>query len=207
MTAEFEILFSTPVRFRIIEKRTKILEDFVTSINEEKLLSLPCKPDPRADRKRCFVNVEERIRRQGGTILTGWMFKEFEGRSIEGEAHAVWMDPFAKKRLDITPHDFQPKRILFLPDARVALKRGYTAPPKLLISDNPYLAAIEKFDSSIQKLRENKFTKFGNEMIITLDEYEMARDDAKLPDDVAMHLINKFHEADVRAWKKHGSNP
>jgi hypothetical protein len=207
MDPEYERFFRTPVRFRIIEKRTRVLEEFAASINSNKLLSVACEPRSWADRKRCFVNVETKVARDGGRMLTGWIFNEYEHRSIEGEAHAIWEDRFGKKRIDITPHDFQPKRVLFLPDPRVAIKRGYTAHPRTLLSDDPKLVAIEAFDDAMQKLRESRFHGFGTEMVILREDYEKARDDAGLPDEVARHLFQKYCEADERAIQMYGSPP
>jgi hypothetical protein len=205
MDPEYERLFKTPVRFRIIEKRTKILEDFAASINGQKMLSVPCEPRPWADRKRCFVNVDRKIERDGGRMLTGWIFNEHENRTIEGEAHAIWEDRFGKKRIDITPHDFQPRRVLFLPDPKVALKRGFTAHPRIVLSDDPRLIAIEAFDDAMQKIREEKFQGFGSMMEITIHDYEKARDLSGLPDDVAQHLFQMYCEADDRASQNYGT--
>ena len=199
MNPDFESLFRTPVAHRIIEKRTKVLEQFAASISSAKLISVACSPSRFATRKRCFVNVEEKIIRSGGRMITGWIFNEYEGRNIEGEAHAIWQDQWGKERIDITPHDHQPKRVLFLPDSRVALKRGYTAEPYLLLSDDHRIAAICAFDSAIQRLREDKFHEFGSEMVFTRDEIEKARDDAGLPDDVAQYLFHGYREADAEA--------
>ena len=204
MNPDFQRLFRTPVVHRIIEKRTKVLEQFVASISSAKLLSVACSPSRLAARKRCFVNVEEKIIRSGGSILTGWIFNEYEGKSIEAEGHAIWVDPFGKRRLNITPHDHQPDRVLFLPDPRVALKRGFTTHPKHLLSDDPRIAAIEAFDTAIHRLREDKFIGFGEFMIIARAEFEKARDDSGLPDDVAQYLLDGILEADRVAFQKYG---
>ena len=137
-------------------------------------------------------------------MITGWIFNEFEHRSIEAEAHAIWIDRPGKKRFDITPHDFQPERVLFLPDPKVAAKRGYTAHPRVLLSDDPRLAAIEAFDSAIQQLREDRFQGFGKELVIMRHEYEKARDGSGLPDDVARHLLQKYQDWDEESWRLHG---
>ena len=196
MNPDFEQLLSRVVRHRIIEKRTPILEKFAASINQEKLLSVACKPSHTAKPKRCFVNVEERIRKLGGRMLTGWIFHEYEEHSIETEAHAIWIDAFGRKRVDITPHEHQPERLLFLPDPRVAIKRGYTVPPKHFLTDDWRILAIAKFDDAILQLRSDKFNGFRKPIDISPEEYEQARDAAGLPDDVAMFHINKFSEMD-----------
>ena len=204
MTPEYAEIFKKPVRFRIIEKKTPILEEFAASINTEKIISVPCKPRPWAERKRCFVNVERLLELNGGRMITGWIFNEFEDRSIEAEAHAIWIDRLGKRRFDITPHDFQPARVLFLPDPKVAKKRGYTAHPRTMVSDDPRLIAIEAFDSAIQQLREDNFQGFGKELIILQHEYEEARDNSGLPDDVASFLLQKYQDSDDKSWAMYG---
>jgi hypothetical protein len=73
-----------------------------------------------------------------------------------------------------------------------------------LLSDDPRIASIEAFDTAIHRLREDKFTGFGEIMIITLTEFEKARDDSGLPDDVARYLLDGILEADRVAFQKHG---
>ena len=54
--------------------------------------------------------------------------------SIFTIAHAIWITPQGR-RMDITPWPIPPdKRVLFLPDSRVAIKRGYTAGYRTVIS-------------------------------------------------------------------------
>ena len=204
MEPEYEELFRTEVRFRIIEKRTKVLEKFAATINTNKLISVAAKAQSKAQRKRCFVNVEEMITRSGGKMITGWLFNEFENRTIEAEAHAIWMDRFGKKRVDITPHDFQPERVIFLPDSEVAKKRGYTAHPRIPLSDDPLLANVEAFDWAIQLMRQEKFDGFGKEMRFTIEEVEEARKDANLPIGVAQHIFEGYQSSDMRDWELYG---
>src|SRR4051812_7496199 len=96
------------VRYRIIEKPTTTLEKFVAEKRLAPLKSVGCEPLPWCELKRCFVNVDEQVRRLGGKMEAGWIFGEFEDRMIESEAHAVWVD-WSGRRHDITPHRFQPE--------------------------------------------------------------------------------------------------
>lgn len=204
MTPEYTELFRAPIRHRIIEKRTKILEEYAKTICKEQLLSIACNPSKSANLKRCFVNVEERISQMGGSMLTGWIFNEYEHYSINPEAHAIWVDRFGKKREDITPHLHQPKRILFLPDSRVAKKRGYTTAPNLILSNDPRVIAISQFTFLMDKLREEKFTEVGEEHVIFEDEVEAARQESGLPKDVTEMLVQKMMQRDFEMMKKYG---
>ena len=190
MDSAYEHMFKTPVRFRIIEKRTGILESFISTRGLSPLLSIECKPLRDCEPKRCFKNVEMQVAKAGGRMLTGWIFNEFEKRYIQGEAHAVWISPIGK-RLDITPHEFQPKRVLFSPDEVVAVKRGFTAPPKLMLSDDPKLVSIERFDSILDKLFEEAFEGFGKYIEIAPEKLEEAERESGLPHDVAAHILRQ----------------
>jgi hypothetical protein len=204
MNPEYAELFSTPVRHRIIEKRTKRLEEYAKTINKEKLISVACNPSKSANPKRCFVNVEEQISRMGGYMLTGWIFNEYEHRHIDPEAHAIWVDRLGMKRVDITPHLHQPKRIIFLPDNRVAKKRGYTTVPGLILSNDPRIISLSRFTFLIHKLKEEKFTGFGEELAIYESEIETVRKDSGLPKDVADMILQTMMQRDHKMLKKYG---
>lgn len=186
---EYAVLFRTPRQYQMIEKRTPVLENFVSSLGLPNLISVECKPLAGCERKRCFVNVDEQIKKAGGTMITGWMFEEYVGMYIQGEAHGIWQSPFGKKT-DITPHDLGPRRILFAPDPRVALKRGFTTPPKLIQSQDARIIAIEEFDTRLNRLFESAFTGFGQEMLVRQADVAAAAAEVGLPPAVAEFLLN-----------------
>lgn len=88
MTPEYAKLFRTPVRHRVIKKRTKMLEEYAKTISKKHLRSISCNPSKSANLKRWLVNVEEKISQIGGFMLTGWIFNEYEHRNIHPHAHA-----------------------------------------------------------------------------------------------------------------------
>ncbi len=108
--------------------------------------------------------------------------------SITGEAHAVWKHPNGK-RIDITPHDFRPERIVFVPDPKVELKRGYTASPLLILSDDPEVITLEKFRADCELLREQKFKGFGQYIEVTPREVQELASKNNLPFDRAKELL------------------
>jgi len=205
MNALYEELFKTPVQFRILEKRTKLLENWISELGLPELLSVAYKPLRHCERKRCFVNVEKTVKSSGGKALTGWIFNEFENRAIEAEAHCIWITP-TNKKWDITPHEFQPKRVLFTPDPRVATNRGYTAAPNLVLSNDSRLKAVYAFESIIDKIREERFSGFGKALIISQEEITNAAANSNLPLDVAVYLVDKLQEAGDKAWAQYGSS-
>lgn len=188
MPPEYERLFKTPVQSRIIEKRTSTLDRLLKEAQLKTIQSIECKPMASCIQKRCFVNVDEIVAKHGGSLLTGWMFMEFKDRYITAIAHGIWLSDKGKK-LDVTPHEFQPTRLLFAPDDRVASKRGYTAPSKLMLSDNPYLCSIERFESIIDNIFENIFSGFGKEIKLSGEVIQKAAHDSNLPLQVAEYLL------------------
>ena len=72
---------------------------------------------PRLDRpqRECFPIVDEQIKAEGGTMVTGWALWEWPGVFIEAEFHAVWRSP-DNSLVDLTPNRILPSEIAFLPD-------------------------------------------------------------------------------------------
>ncbi|OED52281.1 hypothetical protein BEI46_18400 [Aliivibrio fischeri] len=68
-------------------------------------------------RNECLPNVDEKIRKDGGTRILGWQVWQTE-YLIEAEFHAIWMSPEGQL-LDITPHPFPLSKVLFIPDQSI----------------------------------------------------------------------------------------
>lgn len=189
MEDQYVKLFKTPVEMRIVERRTSILDALLRSIGLNEVRSVACEPQQDCLRKRCFVNVDQMIHSKGGEMITGWIFNEFRNRSIEGEPHAVWQTK-GGKTIDVTPHDFQPKRVLFAPDTAVTAKRGYTAAPRISLSNDPRIIAIEKCGTIIDRLFEERFTGFGQTIAIYAEDILSASNESGLPLEVCRHLFD-----------------
>ena len=71
-------------------------------------------PHPAATPLQCFYNVQEKIKREGGSIVYGWAIWEWRRVFVEAEHHAVWEKD--GEWIDITPKDQRARKILFLPD-------------------------------------------------------------------------------------------
>jgi len=116
----------------------------------------------------CFINVRQKIAREGGTTQHGWIIWEDPDRLIEGVFHAVWVNP-AGELIDITPQMDGEKQILFLPDS----KRIYENCPKdnirLVLTDDPEVVATVKRSEQFSKLRE-KYNVDGKRAKIPTDE-------------------------------------
>jgi hypothetical protein len=177
-----------PVRFRIIEQITPLLAAFLREYHLYPILTIRSRPQPGCLQKRCFVNVDKQVAKIGGKMITGWIFNEYENTVISSEAHAVWERPNGEKT-DITPHRFPPKKILFVPDPKVELKRGYTAGPNLTLSDDPHEIALSNFCSEAGRLREERFEGFGQYIEVTNGDIENMRLKYGIPFDIAKELL------------------
>ena len=69
-----------------------------------------------AEINECFLNLERKIKRDGGGIQYGWAIWYLPGILMEAEFHAVWVSPKGEL-IDISPRQIQFKEILFLPDS------------------------------------------------------------------------------------------
>lgn len=76
---------------------------------------VPITPDPRANATECFLNVDAKVKREGGETVHGWAIWEWPGVMVEAEFHAVWRCPTGEL-VDITPTQLGVRRILFLID-------------------------------------------------------------------------------------------
>jgi hypothetical protein len=67
----------------------------------------------------CFFNVKDRIQRDGGKLISGWMIWLWPKVLIEAEYHGIW-ETTSGRWIDITPKTDGEKKILFLEDPSVA---------------------------------------------------------------------------------------
>lgn len=72
-------------------------------------------PEPWAKENECFPNVKEKVRIDGGQAVYGWAIWQWANVMLEAEAHCVWKAPDGEL-IDITPHNYGEKRILFVVD-------------------------------------------------------------------------------------------
>ncbi|MFS2111936.1 hypothetical protein ACCC88_19750 [Sphingomonas sp. Sphisp140] len=66
-------------------------------------LAVPRYPLPGSRQGRCYWNVRDQVRTQGGSCLFGWMLVEIPGVVLFGWHHAVWRAPSGQPT-DISPH-------------------------------------------------------------------------------------------------------
>lgn len=76
---------------------------------------IPVFPDKDSLENNCFENVENYVRKHGGSMLIGWTIWEWRNVMIEAEFHAVWQNSEGQV-IDITPKEHHEREILFLND-------------------------------------------------------------------------------------------
>lgn len=68
-----------------------------------RVAAVPRYPLAGSRRGRCYWNVRDQVRAQGGRCLFGWMLVEIPGVALFGWHHAVWESP-SGLLTDISPH-------------------------------------------------------------------------------------------------------
>ena len=204
MNPEYLAVIRTPRIGRILEKRSPLLTQLLLAHNLQEPKSVEFAPLRGCDRKRCFVNVERQAASAGGTMETGWLFWEVENTSVYTEAHAVWITPQGRRR-DITPQRFPPeRRLLFLPDPRVAAKRGITAGYKIILSTDPRVIAIEQFQTEMSRIIEDVFLGFGQQYVFPTQAIYAAAERVGLPRDMAEFFVDQKIQKNKTAEERFG---
>src|SRR5690349_8251863 len=75
---------------------------FAERLNGSGVVSVPVVPDECGLYGFCVDGVREKVNRNGGGIVFGWIIWEWPGVMLESEFHSVWRTP-AGELLDITP--------------------------------------------------------------------------------------------------------
>lgn len=87
----------------------------------------------------CFPNVQRMVQEHGGQQVNGWAIWQWVNILVEAEAHSVWQNP-ARKLVDITPHDYGEKQILFLRDDGIVYSGKVIGSIRLPLTDSPLVA-------------------------------------------------------------------
>jgi len=96
-----------------IDENVKIFCD--KYLNKNQLFYVDVIPDKDAEPNNCFYNVDDVIKKYGGSKIYGWVIWKWPNILIEGEAHAIWKREDGKY-IDVTPHEYNINNILFVPD-------------------------------------------------------------------------------------------
>lgn len=121
----------------------KVLE-FCHTLSEGMPLYVPLRPDADFKPVQCFLNVDAKIRRSGGTIVYGWEISQIPRIHLEARTHAVWRSS-AGDLLDMTPEEFGQPRILFLLDARQKDNRATLQQRRFSMASPEHRPLVEEY--------------------------------------------------------------
>lgn len=108
---------------------TEMLKMLCTDLNPvDPPLWVDVVPESWARENECFPNVQKKITQDGGSYVNGWAIWQWANMLITAEAHSIWRNPDGAL-VDITPHNYGEKTILFVPDAKVKFE-GIIIPSK-----------------------------------------------------------------------------
>ncbi len=173
---------------RIIEKRSKILDGFLSVHGLAEPKSVEYNPLRGCDMGWCFRNVTRQVSASGGRMEPGWAFFELIDVSIRTIAHAIWITPQGS-RMDITPWKFPPeRRTLFLPDEIVATKRAYTAGYQTIYSKDAGIRAMMLYEAEIERIFDS--VCIGVDSVVDLPEsrFKEAAERVGVPWDMARNV-------------------
>lgn len=89
----------------------------------------------------CFPNVERMVQEHGGQQVNGWAIWQWANVLVEAEAHSVWRSPEGQL-IDITPHVYEEREILFLRDAVMVYQGNTIASIRLALTSSPLVAEL-----------------------------------------------------------------
>lgn len=99
----------------------------------------------------CFPNVQRIVREQRGTQINGWAIWQWANILIEAEAHSVWESPEGKL-IDITPHDYGEKEILFLRDYSMVYSGQNIRNIRCALTNSPLVAEYIGLSEQIEAI-------------------------------------------------------
>lgn len=98
-------------------------------------------PEPYALQNECFPNVQAKIMRDGGTYINGWAIWQWGNALIDAEAHSLWQSDDGRL-VDITPHSYGEKQILFVPDTSVEFEGVIIPNKRAPLTTSPTIARL-----------------------------------------------------------------
>lgn len=152
---------TTPARI------TQVIIDFCASITSDSSPEyIDVCPAPWAALNECFNNVHQMVKQYGGSMISGWAVWQRGNMLLDAEAHAIWRAPDGKL-IDITPHSYNEKRILFLFDSSVCYQ-GVTIPShRQALTDSPLVAEFIRLYSERDHIMQT--STLGNVYVMPAD--------------------------------------
>jgi hypothetical protein len=125
-------------------------------------------PERGAIENECFPNVNEKIKKEGGSIITGWQIWKTQNL-IEAEFHAVWKSD-SNNLLDVTPKQISFSQILFIEDNERVYDGSQIDNVRINISGNTLADDLISVCEAIFKIENKGFRKFEYELKLSDEE-------------------------------------
>ena len=119
-------------------------------INKNELFYVDIIPDKNAKMHNCFYNVDDVIKKYGGSKIYGWVIWKWPNILIEAEAHAIWKREDGKY-IDVTPHEKNINKILFVPDMDMVYKGTIIRSKRMPLTNSPDTKRLIQ----LNEIREN----------------------------------------------------
>jgi SEC-C motif len=100
---------------------------------------IPVRPARWGQYSDCYANVEEQVRRRGGSIIYGWIIWLIPNVMIEAEHHAVWCSPNGML-VCVSPHVRGERMVVFAPDPATPYPGNSIDNVRKPLSDDPVVA-------------------------------------------------------------------
>ena len=99
----------------------------------------------------CFQNVEQMVKRYGRQQVNGRGIWRWSNVLVAAEAHAVWKSPEGQL-IDITPHDNNEDKILFLCDESMIYSREQIGYIGRALTESPPTAELIELSEKLRRL-------------------------------------------------------
>jgi hypothetical protein len=143
--------------------------------------------EPYAINSECFAAVEEKIKRDQGSLQIGWQLWEMPGVFIEAEFHAVWMSPDGTL-IDIKPKTEQIKKILFIPDSKTKYDGARIDNVRLNISGNRLVDDYIRLCVATQHFKDRGERAYQRRIVLSGSDAVIFKDLKKFRD-MLLHMI------------------
>jgi SEC-C motif-containing protein len=143
-----------------------------------------CEYDESAGCLNCFIDVEARVEKSGGTVQYGWRIWLLPAILVEAEFHSVWRSP-SGKLIDVsTPPDVA-SRILFAPDTVRAYEGRQVNNIRMPLGDDPRIAEfIRLYDRIFEEENRGELAKQHGAVQITPVLHQLLQKQQKLGRDL-----------------------
>ena len=145
-------------------KTDKFVEKLLTKIGSEyEPEQVPVIVEPYAKFNNCYLNVDEKVKRDGGKVHYGWAIYQSD-ILCEAERHAVWENEDGDL-IDITPREIDFKQIMFVSNDDFVYTGHLVDNIRINLTDNPIVddfiivcENLEKLYTLGQRIDEEKLS-------------------------------------------------